>query len=1114
MGFKTLAFVYALGGVTFLPLLALLVILPAWFWLPKTDGLGTRSDGEGGSDALATSLEEDAADALHHEKDGREPEERGASGVFAVLRTYDFALASTALTSRSSGSGNVGGSGNTNDPNDNGELPAQSDSVYQAMYRSVFDRSNKNKDVNALRSEGDDGNPNDGGSRSRGKLNASRHLFYIVLRHGHLMLYSSSAQVEVKHVISLAHHTVSLSEGDESAPGQHTDQEPMQESDLFVKRSAILLTPTNSPHIRRVSSPRPFYLFIANCSDKEDFYHSLLAAQSQPPKPLSLQPEHLIKLQTNLHATTLSTSLTPETRALDAVLGRLFLALYRTDFICNHIKTKIERKIARVQKPAFIESVVCESVDLGDSAPVLSNLRLRDLNISGDMVISADVRYTGNFKLTLAALAKIDLGLGQRFKPRTMPLLLAGILKKLQGHVLVRIKPPPSNRLWVCFEQAPEMEVKIEPVVGVRQISYGFILRAIEGKIREVVAETLVKPNWDDVPFFDSSNLELRGGLWQQDRKDENLNGIGDTVAGTTDPALSTATIPTTTTSSAASSSIDLQSPAASVMSAPISAAQQASNISLKRRSVASLPVEQLSRSPPKDTSPRPIRSPSFAASAASPSAPSVALDDFSAESVRGDDMPAQSKRWRTWAASGAAVQARKDAKEAIRDLKDRTMKQNGDSTISDAQQNASPEELRQEDERAGSPEEGPTIKPFGIDPPPRKGSDGQGSRPVSTLSTTSRSQSIDADTGSSLDDVDFQTLWQSGRMTTDNSSSSQNPSAKSAPSGPRSNANPRAKALLAATTAATSAAKAWYANRKSPQPNTPLNSPQPQANVNPSSSSLSISTDTSIGGSPASIPARGTQQRRTSSVSGQSIQDGPYGRGQPLPPPGTPLPGPEKERSGWSLNGMGGAAAGLIGGAGGRSLKRKPVLPARRPVATTTPSASSERGAVDVGALDVPPEKQDAGGTSRVSGEFGPWAENAGLEDAGSSADDLTPHVSAEVAATEDASGVAPLGQSEPGNTTVNQPKPSTDSSEKKIPPPLPVRPPNAIHRAWDNSPVQASRRTSTTESARRSSRSLRSETARDLHARVEDAGSDEVLNIPAPLIGAADEAASARES
>jgi len=57
----------------------------------------------------------------------------------------------------------------------------------------------------------------------------------------------------------------------------------------------------------------------------------------------------------------------------------------------------------------------------------------------------------------------------------------------LEGKLLLRIKKPPSNRVWVGFYETPVMDLAIEPVFSSRQIKYTMVLRAIESKIRESV---------------------------------------------------------------------------------------------------------------------------------------------------------------------------------------------------------------------------------------------------------------------------------------------------------------------------------------------------------------------------------------------------------------------------------------------------------------------------------------------------------------------------------------------------------------------------------------------------------------------------------------------------
>lgn len=269
---------------------------------------------------------------------------------------------------------------------------------------------------------------------------------------------------------------------------------------------------------------KAFYLFSDNCSEKEDFYHTMLQAQDHHPdhadseahpQPLRFDTPDLVKLVQQLHASEENL----HTRWINALLGRVFLGLYKTSAVKDFIATKITKKIARVPKPALISSVTLRSIDMGTLPPFLTNPKLKELTVDGELVVEADVSYKGNFRIEVAAIARIDLG--ARFKAREVTLVLAVVLKRLDGHLLIRVKPPPSNRIWLTFETPPRLELSVEPIVSSRQITYGVILRAIESRIREVLNETLVLPNWDDMPFTDTLAQAVRGGIWQNDTKEK-----------------------------------------------------------------------------------------------------------------------------------------------------------------------------------------------------------------------------------------------------------------------------------------------------------------------------------------------------------------------------------------------------------------------------------------------------------------------------------------------------------------------------------------------------------------------------------------------------------------
>ncbi|KAI1825043.1 hypothetical protein F4861DRAFT_221133 [Xylaria intraflava] len=484
-GWTAFLLTYLLGGVTFIPLVVLVIGLHAYFALPVYDAVNSTnaSDAESilqpGDDTadLEAVQKEESRQKLLADSDV-------AAGYFAVCREYTPMGINAKPIERSTPVGST-------------TVAAPSPSVYQTMYRSIFDRKQAS-------------GPLDDNKGAGQRPKRAGNVFYVVLRHGHLMLFDDDEQLEVRHVISLANHDVSIYSGGGRLP----------DGELFIKRNAICLS--RRLHGKEVTPDmqmsKPFYLFSENCSAKEDFYFALLrnqeqtfAAQNIAPKPQRFDVKNIISLVQKLHASEDHM----QTRWLNALIGRIFLGIYQTKDIENVIREKLTKKISRVKRPSFLTRIAIQNISTGDSAPFITNPRLKDLNVEGEFVMEADIKYTGSFRLEVAATARIDLG--PRFKAREVNLILAVVLKKLEGHVFFKVKPPPSNRIWFCFQSTPKMEMSIEPIVSSRQITYTVILRQIENRIKEVVAETLVAPFWDDTPFFSTEHKKWRGGIFDGD---------------------------------------------------------------------------------------------------------------------------------------------------------------------------------------------------------------------------------------------------------------------------------------------------------------------------------------------------------------------------------------------------------------------------------------------------------------------------------------------------------------------------------------------------------------------------------------------------------------------
>lgn len=145
-------FAYLLGGFTFLPLLAVV----AYFCLTRPPDQNTAGSSQ--SQHVPSIEEEDIAKqelaGLPSEVQVRQHDPGGASGYFAVTRVYVPGGVRGKPPERSTPAG----------PTMGGESP----SVYQTMYRSIFERNKQ---------------PSPSMDASKGNSRGSRNVFYVVLRY-------------------------------------------------------------------------------------------------------------------------------------------------------------------------------------------------------------------------------------------------------------------------------------------------------------------------------------------------------------------------------------------------------------------------------------------------------------------------------------------------------------------------------------------------------------------------------------------------------------------------------------------------------------------------------------------------------------------------------------------------------------------------------------------------------------------------------------------------------------------------------------------------------------------------------------------------------------------
>ncbi|NXR42180.1 TEX2 protein, partial [Zosterops hypoxanthus] len=86
------------------------------------------------------------------------------------------------------------------------------------------------------------------------------------------------------------------------------------------------------------------------------------------------------------------------------------------------------------------------------------------------------------------------------------PLLLTVEVQELSGTLAVNILPPPTDRVWYSFRVPPQLELKVRPKLGEREVTFLHVTEWIEKKLKHEFQKILVMPNMDDliIPIMSS----------------------------------------------------------------------------------------------------------------------------------------------------------------------------------------------------------------------------------------------------------------------------------------------------------------------------------------------------------------------------------------------------------------------------------------------------------------------------------------------------------------------------------------------------------------------------------------------------------------------------------
>jgi hypothetical protein len=316
---------------------------------------------------------------------------------------------------------------------------------------------------------------------------------FAVLKFNTLYLYDSELQLDCKHVIHVTDYYV------------HIYPYGLKDYEFFSRPNEIQL---RSKKIENYY----YYINCGRCIDKEDWYFALLNASkwtpTEHPQNSTRFDQHAMN---HLLSTVHSNASHFETQWLNALLGRLFLGIYKKEstraFFFNKILSKINKLNAR--RPPFLDEITVRSVDGGHGAPYITEPRLLHLSPLGEYTAEFELYYEGHFRVEVETVLRWKYS--DRLPALRIDLVLAITVQSIQGKMMMKIKEPPTNRAWLGFYEKPKIEWLIEPVMWEKRIGFAMVSKAIKTKLEEIMTETMVLPNMDDMVF---SPAEGVGGIF------------------------------------------------------------------------------------------------------------------------------------------------------------------------------------------------------------------------------------------------------------------------------------------------------------------------------------------------------------------------------------------------------------------------------------------------------------------------------------------------------------------------------------------------------------------------------------------------------------------------
>lgn len=303
-------------------------------------------------------------------------------------------------------------------------------------------------------------------------------VYFMILHRSSLFLYDSEAQEKCLGVTGVDSFLVDIF--------PHS----LLLDDIYMKDCPIRITNPTGSILGSGSSS--CFVYAANGSEKEDWLFALRRATGGTTLETEKERERLdfAGFMAGFEAQLGSQETDGTGQLISALIARLMFNVHKAAEVETLIRSKFIQRTENLPRPFFLGELVLEDIDIGRAAPIISNGRLHSLRHNGELVGSLDFYYPGGLNLRIST---------QITSPVTVPIVVSVSVKELAGRVMLKIKGPPSDRLWFGFYRLPDYDISVDPVVSSVAITWSFVQSAIMKKIEAALLEFVVLPNMSDL---------------------------------------------------------------------------------------------------------------------------------------------------------------------------------------------------------------------------------------------------------------------------------------------------------------------------------------------------------------------------------------------------------------------------------------------------------------------------------------------------------------------------------------------------------------------------------------------------------------------------------------